>query len=202
MFGRFTDEARRVLDLALDEARTLNSNRVGTEHILLGLVREGEGPAIQVLLSLGQQPGQVRQHVTDLARRQPDKEEPWTARSAGRHGKAVGKRKVLSGVLAQLESIETRLTALESRVGAGPDVRDLDREVAQVRQDKEAAIDMQDFEAAAALYGREKQLLSDRAARQEEWATAHRDVPSLTAEIERLHALLRQHGIEPRDGAA
>ena len=57
MFGRFTDEARRVLDLALNEARTLNSIRVGTEHILLGLVQEGDGTSRRGAGVAGDQPG-------------------------------------------------------------------------------------------------------------------------------------------------
>jgi protein-arginine kinase activator protein McsA len=56
-------------------------------------------------------------------------------------------------------------------VRTGPDLRDLDREIAQVRRDKDAAIDAQDFENAAVLRDRERQLLSDQAAREQEWAT-------------------------------
>jgi ATP-dependent Clp protease ATP-binding subunit ClpC len=52
MFERFTDRARRVVVLAQEEARLLNHNYIGTEHILLGLLREGEGSAAQALLSL------------------------------------------------------------------------------------------------------------------------------------------------------
>jgi ATP-dependent Clp protease ATP-binding subunit ClpC len=51
MFGRFTDQGRRVLVLAQDEARLLDHNFIGTEHILLGLVREGEGVGALVLVS-------------------------------------------------------------------------------------------------------------------------------------------------------
>ncbi|MGE5288328.1 MAG: UvrB/UvrC motif-containing protein [Micromonosporaceae bacterium] len=98
--------------------------------------------------------------------------------------------------------MESRLSALEHRVGTGPDVRDLDEEIAQVRRDKESAIDAQDFENAAALRDREKQLLSEKASRQKEWATAHKGLPSLSDGIDRLHGLLRQHGIDPEDGAA
>jgi hypothetical protein len=49
-----------------------------------------------------------------------------------------------------------------------------------------------------------RQLLTEKASRQEEWAAAHRDLPSLTTEVERLRDLLRQHGIDPdpQDGAA
>ena len=53
MFERFTDRARRVVVLAQEEARLLNHNYIGTEHILLGLIREGEGVAAQVLVKLG-----------------------------------------------------------------------------------------------------------------------------------------------------
>jgi ATP-dependent Clp protease ATP-binding subunit ClpC len=51
MFERFTDRARHAIVLAEDEARMLNHNYVGTEHILLGQIREGEGVAAQVLVS-------------------------------------------------------------------------------------------------------------------------------------------------------
>jgi uncharacterized cupin superfamily protein len=53
VFERFTDRARRVVVLAQEEARMLSHNYIGTEHILLGLIREGEGVAAQVLESLG-----------------------------------------------------------------------------------------------------------------------------------------------------
>src|ERR1700688_1574352 len=53
MFERFTDRARRVVVLAQEEARMLNHNYVGTEHILLGLIHEGEGVAAKSLESLG-----------------------------------------------------------------------------------------------------------------------------------------------------
>src|SRR5580658_8437632 len=66
MFGRFTDEARRVLDLALDEARTLNSNRVGTEHILLGLVQERDGIAAEALDLVGISLDAVRQQIEQI----------------------------------------------------------------------------------------------------------------------------------------
>ena len=53
MFERFNDRARRVVVLAQEEARMLNHNYIGTEHILLGLVHEGEGVAAKALESLG-----------------------------------------------------------------------------------------------------------------------------------------------------
>ena len=56
---RFTKRARRVLTLAQEEALRLNHNYIGTEHLLLGLVREENGVAVKVLRELGVEPGQV-----------------------------------------------------------------------------------------------------------------------------------------------
>src|SRR5881409_1628874 len=66
MFERFTDRARRVVVLAQEEARQLSHNYIGTEHILLGLIREGEGVAAQVLVKLGADLNRVRQQVIQL----------------------------------------------------------------------------------------------------------------------------------------
>lgn len=62
----FTPRAKRVLELAFDEARQLGHTYIGTEHILLGLIREGEGVAAQVLRNLGADLDKVRRHVVDL----------------------------------------------------------------------------------------------------------------------------------------
>src|SRR5690606_11615676 len=59
----FTPRAKKVLELALREALRLKVNYIGTEHILLGLVREGEGAAAKVLHVLGASPDDVRRHV-------------------------------------------------------------------------------------------------------------------------------------------
>jgi ATP-dependent Clp protease ATP-binding subunit ClpA len=195
----FTPEAKQVLKLALGEAMALGHHYIGTEHILLGLIREGKGPAAQVLASLGADQNLVRQQVIALLHGHQGK----PAMAAGRRGKAGrGKRKLLSQVLTRLDSTEWRLSTLEHRVGTGPDVSDLDQRIAQVRRDKESAIDSQDFENAAVLRDTEKQLVSERASLQEEWAATNMDLPSLSSEVERLRELLRQHGIEPQDGAA
>jgi ATP-dependent Clp protease ATP-binding subunit ClpC len=66
MFERFTDRARRVVVLAQEEARMLNHNYIGTEHILLGLIHEGEGVAAKALESLGISLEAVRQQVEDI----------------------------------------------------------------------------------------------------------------------------------------
>ncbi|MBI4728277.1 MAG: ATP-dependent Clp protease ATP-binding subunit [Acidobacteria bacterium] len=66
MFERFTDRARRVVVLAQEEARMLNHNYIGTEHILLGLIHEGEGVAAKALESLGILLDAVRQQVEEI----------------------------------------------------------------------------------------------------------------------------------------
>jgi ATP-dependent Clp protease ATP-binding subunit ClpC len=65
MFERFTDRARRVVDLARHEARTLGHDHIGTEHILLGLIDEGRGVGTTALTSMGINLDEVRQAVQD-----------------------------------------------------------------------------------------------------------------------------------------
>ena len=66
VFERFTDRARRVIVLAQEEARMLNHNYIGTEHILLGLIHEGEGVAAKALESMGISLEDVRKEVEEL----------------------------------------------------------------------------------------------------------------------------------------
>jgi len=66
LFERFTDRARRVVVLAQEEARLLNHNYIGTEHILLGLIHEGEGVAAKALESLGISLEAVRAQVEEI----------------------------------------------------------------------------------------------------------------------------------------
>ena len=182
----FTPRAKKVLELSLRESLQLGHSYIGTEHILLGLIREGNGVAAQVLVKLGVDLNRLRQPVIQLHGYQGE-DEPGSTPVAQQ-----------PGLPSRIDAIEQRLSILEQRVGTGPGLRELDREIAQVRRDKEAAVKAQDFENAAALGDRERQLQDDRTARQREWAA----LPSLSDEIERLRELLRQHGIDPHDGAA
>src|ERR1700710_338812 len=84
MFERFTDRARRVVVLAQEEARMLNHNYIGTEHILLGLIHEGEGVAAKALESLGISLEGVRQQVEEiigLGQQAPSGHIPFTPRA-------------------------------------------------------------------------------------------------------------------------
>ncbi len=250
-YAQYTLRAKKALDLSRREALQLGHNHIGTEHILLSLIREGEGPAAQVLLELGADLSRVRQQVlrllsdpggeggqgngsaagTAAAATAPPAAgtgtaaagtgtpaEPGTGTAATGTGTAAetggvaasgGEGKLLTELLGRIEDMDSRLSAVEHRLGSGPDLHDLDRQITQARRDKESAVDAEDYENAAALRDRERQLLDDKASRQKEWATSHLDLPSLadglrqlSDEVGRLRGLLRQKGIEPRDGAA
>jgi ATP-dependent Clp protease ATP-binding subunit ClpC len=174
----FTPRAKKVLKLSLREARQLGRNYIGTEHILLGLIREGEGVAAQVLVKLGADLSRVRHQVIQL----------------------------LSGGAAAAERAGARTRLVRMTVPA--ELREAEEQLAQVRRDKEVAIDAEDFEQAAVLRDRERQLLTRVGERERAW-TAGVDLAAVLQEIQHLHrevaylrALLRQHGIEPDGGTA
>ena len=84
MFEKFTDKARRVVVLAQEEAKLLNHNYIGTEHILLGLIHEGEGVAAKALEALGINLEQVREQVQDIigqGQQSPSGRIPFTPRA-------------------------------------------------------------------------------------------------------------------------
>ena len=172
----FTPQAKKVLELSLREALQLGHNYIGTEHILLGLIREGEGVAAQVLVKLGGDLPRVRQQVIQLL-----------------SGYTVG---------GEEEVARARLV----RMTVPEELREAEEQLAQVRREKEAAIDAEDFERAAALRDQERQLLGRVAERERAW-TAGVDLEAvvqenhnLHREVERLRELLRRHGIEPGGG--
>ena len=205
----YTARAKKVLELSLGEALQLGHNYIGTEHILLGLLREGEGVAAQVLVELGADLNRVREQVIQLLHGWQS-EELETAHTELRPRPAGGsERRLLGGLQARVSAIEPRLPVIEQRVGPGPETGDLDRQIDQAHHEREAAADAQEYERAAALRDRGKQLLAEKAARQQEWSAAHPDLASLAekchelnSEIDRLRALLRQHGIDAEDTTA
>ena len=201
----FTPRAKKVLELAQREARALGHDYVGTEHILLGLIREGDGVAAQVLVNMGADLNRVRQQVVQLLHGYQGTD---VIGEGSRRGKRARARQ-LDDALARIDALDRRLAAIERWAGLRPDLDNLAQEIAQVRREKEAAIDRQDFEAAVALRDKEKQLLAARAAREKEWTETAAGRPSLAgelgrvaAELDRLRAVLREHGIDPGDDAA
>jgi ATP-dependent Clp protease ATP-binding subunit ClpA len=248
VFERFTDRARRVIPLAQEEAQRLNHNYIGTEHLLLGLLREGDGVAAKALASLGISLEAVRAQVEELigqGQTAPTGHIPFTPRAkkvldlsqreALQLGhNYVGTEHILLGliregdgvaeqVLARFGADHARLREQVLRLLTGgsegaaagtrlvhmtvpADLADAAEQLAEARRQKEAAIDEREFDTAAALRDREKQLLADKLRREREW-TAGVDVQAVIAEnqrvhgeLERLRDLLRQNGIEPNGG--
>jgi ATP-dependent Clp protease ATP-binding subunit ClpA len=175
----FTPRAKKALELSLREATQLGHNYIGTEHLLLGLIREGEGVAAQVLVKQGGGLSRVRQQVIQLL-----------------SGYAGGE------AAAEQAGAPTRLV----RMTVPEELRQAEQQLAQVRGEKEEAIDRQDFEKAAALRDAEKQLLTRLAKQEQEWTAGVnleaviQETHNLHREVERLRELLRQHGIEPDGG--
>jgi ATP-dependent Clp protease ATP-binding subunit ClpC len=201
----FTPRAKKVLELSLRESLQLGHNYIGTEHILLGLIREGDGVAAQVLVRLGADLNRVHQQVIQLLHGFQGQD----VESAGSRPGSRAPAGLPDDALARFDTLDRRLTALERWVSMQPDLEDLDQEIAHVRREKEAAIDRQDSGAATELRDKEQQLLADRADREKEWArsaagrrTVARELDRLNTEVERLRATLREHGIEPGDAGA
>jgi ATP-dependent Clp protease ATP-binding subunit ClpA len=175
----FTPRAKKALELSLRETLALGHNYIGTEHILLGLIQEGKGVAAQVLVKLGADLARVRQQVIALL-----------------SGYAGG--------VATAEQVGERVRLV--RMTVPDDLREAEEQLAQVRQEKQQAIDASAFEKAAALRDAEKQLLMRVTKRELEWTTSV-DLPAvidenhkLQSEVERLRELLHRHGIEPDGG--
>jgi len=108
----FTPRAKKVLELSLREALQLNHSYIGTEHILLGLVGEGEGVAAQVLIKLGGSLSRVRDKVIELA-------PPGIGEGPELSGQL--RRSRLRGpfdeVMRRLEAMDERLAAIERHLG-------------------------------------------------------------------------------------
>ena len=200
----FTPRAKEVLELSLSESLQLGHGYIGTEHILLGLLREGDGVAAQVLVRLGADLKRVREQVIQMLHGYRGQDAGSAGSDLGGQARAVPP----DDALAWFDALDRRLTALERWVSMQPDLEDLDQEIAQVRRDKEAADARQDSQVVMALRDKEKQLLAARADREKEWAgsaagrkTVAGELDRLNTELERLRATLREHGIEPGDAA-
>jgi ATP-dependent Clp protease ATP-binding subunit ClpC len=132
MFERFTDRARRVAVLAQEEARLLNHNYIGTEHILLGLIHEGEGVAAKALQSLDISLEAVRQQVEEIigaGGSSPGQSIPFTPRAkqvlelsvreATTHGHDyIGTEHILLGLIREGEGVAIHVLV---KIGANPD---------------------------------------------------------------------------------
>jgi ATP-dependent Clp protease ATP-binding subunit ClpC len=108
----FTPRAKKVLELSLRESLQLGHDYIGTEHILLGLLREGEGVAAQVLVRLGADLNRVRQQVLQLLSGGQGE-----ARESGPQRGAISREFWLTEIQNTLTTIADRLTAIERHLG-------------------------------------------------------------------------------------
>jgi ATP-dependent Clp protease ATP-binding subunit ClpC len=122
----FTPRAKRVIELAFEEARQLNHNYIGTEHLLLGLIREGEGVAARVLTNLGVDPAKVRVQTTSLlgAEGQPaapkGKSKTPTLDAYGRDLTMLARDNKLDPVIGRNSEIERVIQILSRRTKNNP----------------------------------------------------------------------------------
>ncbi len=108
----FTPRAKKVLELSLREALQLGQNYIGAEHILLGLIREGEGVGAQVLVRLGADLNRVRRQVIQLTT-QHEGSQDAPEHEIRQPGASAGSRGWQVEVLAALADIQRRLTMVE-----------------------------------------------------------------------------------------
>jgi ATP-dependent Clp protease ATP-binding subunit ClpA len=178
----FSPRAKRTLELALRESLQLGHDCIGTEHILLGLVREPGSRAVAILSELGVDQAAITERILQL-------------RPAGsQRSRSATPERNLAEISAGVESVLTRLRALERLI---PGWVDVDAELARLRRWKDEAIDAQDFRLAEALSHAETDLLVDRDRRDKEWLQRPwlaAEVAQLRGEVEHLRTmLLRAH---------
>jgi Clp amino terminal domain, pathogenicity island component len=208
----FTPRAKKSLELSLREALQLGDGYIGTGHLLLGLIHQGDSVAVKILGNLGADLKDLRARVTEELRGNP--EEGQDVPPAEGERLKVHLRSEIKGLL---DTIDDRLSAIERRLGITRPFsavqRGLEVRIAQVRRDKEAAIDVRDFDQAAALRDTEKQLIEEQArAKRKAAASAGAEsgtgaaaegagepgeLGRLRARVADLEARLREHGVDP-----
>jgi prophage maintenance system killer protein len=193
LFTRFTKLARQAVADAQEEARLLGHDHIGTEHVLLGLIRQRDGIAAQALDACGVSLEPVRVQVEEIVGRGPGSPAghiPFTPRAkkvlelslreALQLGhNYIGTEHILLGLIREGEGV-----AAQVLVKLGADLRRLRRQV------------QERVKEGPRLIAERKQLLVD------ELASLFDDNERLHAEVERLRDLLRKHGIDPDNGAS
>jgi ATP-dependent Clp protease ATP-binding subunit ClpC len=194
VFERFTDSARAVVVLAQDEARAFNHNYIGTEHLLLGLLRQEDGVAAAALRNLRVDAGDVRDQVVSIIGRgdqAPSTRIPFTPRS----------KKVLELSLREALALDCDYIGTEHLLLGM--VREGDGVAAQVLSNLGAGLSATRDEVKRLLSGGALDPGGTPAAPIPPDAVASStDVAGLQAEILRLRLLLQRHGIDPDSDAA
>jgi hypothetical protein len=148
---QFTPRAKKVLEMALGQSH--GYDHVGTWHILLGLLQEGDGVGAIVLVALGADQYRVGLRVNQLLHGDRGNEAPGESSQPGERAYA----RLLDNPLARIDALDRRLAAVEHRLGLQPDLGDLDQQTVTVPRETAAAVDMQEFETATGLRGHETQ---------------------------------------------
>jgi ATP-dependent Clp protease ATP-binding subunit ClpA len=180
----FTPRAKKVLELSLREALQLGHDYIGTEHILLGLIREGEGVAAQVLVRLGADLNRVREQVIQLLHGYQSATK--AARAAAAPAPPASLEQQVARLVSRIKGIESRLSAIELRLGDGPDLTRLDDRIADTAAEKRSAVGAERYEQAAALRDTERQLQAERDVLMSDWARTHPSLSALAEEVVRL----------------
>jgi ATP-dependent Clp protease ATP-binding subunit ClpC len=198
VYERFTDRARRAVVQAQEEARMLSHNYIDTEHILLGLIHERDGVAAQALESLGISLDLVRQQIEEIIGRgqqAPPEHIPFTPRSKKvlelslrealqLNHDYIGTEHILLGLIREGDGVGAQVL-----VKLGADLNRVRQQVIQL---------LQGHQDMVVMSGREKEWAGSVAGS----TSLAREVDRLNAELERLRAILREHGIDPGgDGA-
>lgn len=159
----FTPPVKKSLELSLREALDRGDSYIGTGHLLLGLIRQGDNMALKILGKLGADTGELRGRV--IAELHDNLE--GEATGGEKFARARLKVSLRPEVSALLEGIDERLIAIEQRLGItrphAAALQEMDERIARVVREKEAAIEAEDFRSAAALRETEKQLRDERA---------------------------------------
>jgi hypothetical protein len=178
----FTPRAKKSLEQSLREALQLGDGYIGTGHLLLGLIHQGDNVAVKVLDKLGADLNDLRARVTQELRDHPEGQDAPAAEREQRRVRVF----LHDTVQGLLDTIDDRLSAIERHLGITQPVsaalRSLDERIAQVRRDKEAAIEVQDFGQAAELRDAEKQLIEQRKRVEQQEAAAAAGVEGRDAE--------------------
>jgi len=215
VFERFTDRARRVIVLAQEEARHLQHHYIGTEHLLLGMLLEGEGAAARALNALGVRREDALREIEQIVPRgtqEPSGHVPFTPRAKKilelslrealqlghnyigtehlllalvREGEGVGAQ-ILPKLGPDYSAVRQEVLD-ELAIGGrlAPMVPEIADEIAQVRVKRERAIEANDLEQARRLRGEERGLRAELARRQDLW---HASFTELTSAVEQAQA--------------
>ena len=206
MFERFTDRGRRVVVLAQEEARMLDHNYLGTEHLLLGLLRESGGVAAKALQSLGIGLEAVRHQVMEIigeGHQAPSGHIPFTPRV-----KKVLELSLREAQLLGHDYVSTGHLLLGLlREGDGVAVQVLVRLDANLNLVRQQVIGLlhgsgQQETDEGLGHGRRPSIRVYDAAALAQIDALTSELGRANAELDRLRAVLREHGINPGDGAA